>query len=107
MLVWFTFAAATAIIAQAEAQACYSTDGSLATNMYPCFPDRPISQCCTNVDYCLSNGLCMDAGGDNDITVEGCTDQEWSAPCNTYCPRKYIHRYTYITVPEANEQLCL
>jgi hypothetical protein len=67
---------------------CYYTDGSVATayNQTACDPSAVVSACCDQADYCLSNGLCFDAGGNNLLAVQGCTDPHWGAPCHAYCP---------------------
>ena len=64
---------------------CYNFRGEKWSGGVPCFPDQPVSHCCSQSDYCLSNGLCLDAGADNSYTTQGCTIQQWSSPCITNC----------------------
>ncbi|KAI1502578.1 hypothetical protein F5X99DRAFT_152891 [Biscogniauxia marginata] len=68
------------------ASVCYDTSGNVKDNFVPCDTSADVSVCCTANDYCLDNGLCLDAGGDNQFTVQGCTNSDWSSPCVQYCP---------------------
>ncbi|KAI1126008.1 hypothetical protein F5Y10DRAFT_245892 [Nemania abortiva] len=79
-LVLFLFA-----IAQSNAT-CYDTSGNEHDTFFPCNASAQVSVCCSNSDYCLDNGLCLDAAGDNIFTVQGCTSNTWEAPCKQYCP---------------------
>ncbi|KAK6827565.1 hypothetical protein PG987_010906 [Apiospora arundinis] len=66
---------------------CYKRDGSSARedkNWAPCYPDQKASHCCSTADLCMSNGLCLDAGGDQYFSVQGCTNSDW-AGCNEIC----------------------
>ena len=65
---------------------CFLPNGTVNTNLVPCDPGSEVSTCCSTVDFCLSNGLCMDAGGNNGLTIQGCTAQNWGSPCNLHCP---------------------
>ncbi|KAI1335733.1 hypothetical protein F5Y15DRAFT_239596 [Xylariaceae sp. FL0016] len=67
-------------------QTCYDTNGYVKDTYLPCHPDADISVCCSTSDYCLDNNLCLDSGGDNMYSVQGCTDKDWGAPCQQYCP---------------------
>ncbi|KAF2805808.1 uncharacterized protein BDZ99DRAFT_466165 [Mytilinidion resinicola] len=51
-----------------------------------CNPDQAISHCCQAFDLCLDNGLCrgFQAGGDQVLELEGCTDAAWRPPCPQY-----------------------
>ena len=70
----------------AAAQTCYWPDGSVATGSSVCNPSSAYSSCCGNIDYCLTNGLCFDAYGDNAISRQSCSDQSWvSKSCPQYC----------------------
>lgn len=51
----------------------------------PCDPTAKATNCCSPRDFCMSNGLCMDAVIDNMISQQGCTDQGWGEPCQNYC----------------------
>jgi hypothetical protein len=64
---------------------CYSPDGTARDWLYACYPDRATSHCCADGDFCLDNGACLDAQGDNDFTLQGCTDNEWGKGCGNYC----------------------
>ncbi|KAI1310835.1 hypothetical protein F5Y03DRAFT_8023 [Xylaria venustula] len=65
---------------------CYDTSGNEKDTFLPCNPSADVSVCCSTSDYCLDNGLCLDAAGDNIFTVQGCTSRTWEAPCKQYCP---------------------
>ncbi len=64
---------------------CYNYRGELVNGWSPCNQDATVSTCCGSVDFCLSNGLCLDTAGDNFYTVQGCTDPSWGAPCSKLC----------------------
>ncbi|PMD20531.1 hypothetical protein NA56DRAFT_704336 [Hyaloscypha hepaticicola] len=70
------------------AATCYYTDGSAdnSDDQLACDPTATVSACCGQTDYCLSNGLCLDAGANSLLAVQGCTDPKWSSPCHAYCP---------------------
>lgn len=64
---------------------CYNVLGREA-DLIPCNPDDDISPCCSENDYCLSNGLCLDATANNLMSIQGCTDSVWRNPCPwIYC----------------------
>ena len=73
-----------------ESGKCYKVDGNLQDAKYgwvPCNPDTPSGPCCSGVDYCLDNGLCLNAGVVNNlISVQGCTHPGWGGDCQKYCP---------------------
>jgi len=64
---------------------CYNNTGSPVPNMRVCDPDSNISTCCNLADFCLSNGLCLNAGANQMIEIQGCTDRTWASPCQRYC----------------------
>lgn len=71
---------------RASSQTCYWPSGIAASTFFPCEPSQPNSACCSTSDYCLSNGLCFDAGANNVLTRQTCTDQTWSDnACPKYC----------------------
>ena len=76
----------------AVATNCYNPDGSVEQefNYTPCDPASPVSGvCCSTADYCLSNGMCFDAGANNLVSQGGCTDPLFRAPgCNKVCTGK-------------------
>jgi len=65
--------------------ACYDAFGTLQTGHQPCKPNDPVSWCCSEADYCLSNGLCLDAGANNVMTQQSCSSEDWPQPCLKYC----------------------
>ena len=68
------------------AATCYKVDGTPQPLFQPCNPEAKISSCCNSIDFCMSNGLCMDAGSFNNLaSVQGCTDKGWGAPCFRPC----------------------
>ncbi|KAI0533728.1 hypothetical protein GGR58DRAFT_485534 [Xylaria digitata] len=66
--------------------ACYDTSGIERDGFFPCNTSAEVSICCGGTDYCLDNGLCLDAFGDNIFTVQACTSATWDAPCKQHCP---------------------
>lgn len=64
---------------------CYGNVGFPIEGPRVCDPTAQISNCCNPADICLSNGLCLNAGGNQMMGVLGCTDKEWRAPCHNYC----------------------
>lgn len=79
---------------------CYDIFGSPQSSFYPCNSSAEVSTCCSYVDYCLSNGLCLDDGANNAMTQQGCTDPNWDSPCHTFCTsnnRKWSRqRYAFV-----------
>lgn len=72
------------LVASISAQTCYYPDGSEATGNRPCNTSTTYSACCSTTDYCLTNGLCFDAGSNNYMTRDSCTDSSWKS---NYCPQ--------------------
>ncbi|KAL2758539.1 hypothetical protein ACRALDRAFT_2026072 [Sodiomyces alcalophilus JCM 7366] len=76
-----------------DERACYMFDGTVASNeVQPCGGTTGHSACCHSGWACLSNGLCMAAGGDPDNLADatiyrvGCTDRSWgSLNCPRWC----------------------
>jgi len=66
---------------------CFDTFGNAMDSAFvPCDPSAKVTHCCSSADYCLSNGLCLNAGANNVMSQQGCTDQTWgSPPCRKYC----------------------
>lgn len=72
---------------------CYSskgdpfvyTDEEPIEAWMPCDLTAEVSNCCSPRDYCMSNGLCLDAVQDNMMSQQGCTDSDWAEPCLNYC----------------------
>lgn len=77
--------------AGAAAATCYRLDGTPFAKIrpddgdwVPCDPSAAgASSCCSVKDYCLGNGLCLDAGANNYFSIQGCTNAGWGAPCVT------------------------
>lgn len=92
------------------ADTCYWPGGGVAEDRVPCGknypstnrarhipltvppqldPNADVSHCCTLVDECLSNGLCVKGGGETTgVKYErgACTDQGWDHPsCPSDC----------------------
>lgn len=74
-----------ATAARAADLKCYKLNGTEDTEMKPCDPTAKVSTCCRPTDYCLSNGLCLGGGGNNGYMQQGCTDDKWNFPCQSYC----------------------
>ncbi len=67
---------------------CYRLDGLPHSKIrtddgdwVPCDNTARISHCCSSKDYCLENGLCLNAGANNYFSIQGCTDPSWPSPC--------------------------
>lgn len=80
-----------------RAAQCFTSKGDLwvfnpalpIEGWVPCNSTASVTNCCSPRDYCMSNGLCMDAVVDNMITQQGCTSENWDAqPCHNYCKGK-------------------
>ncbi|CAJ2509111.1 Uu.00g141370.m01.CDS01 [Anthostomella pinea] len=90
-------AATSAITSVAAAKDCYKNNGDLwvsdpdayVASWVPCDASADVSVCCSQDDFCLSNGLCMiqNAGDGNSMILsqEGCTDPKWTGACTNYC----------------------
>ncbi|KAK0704466.1 hypothetical protein B0H67DRAFT_350426 [Lasiosphaeris hirsuta] len=95
----------------AESANCYKVDGKLQDTKYgwkPCNPDAAASPCCSAIDYCLDNGLCLNAGVVNNyITVQGCTDPTWGGSCRKYCAGSMdSNGYVGITICDGSNNAC-
>jgi hypothetical protein len=76
------------VAAQDTNSTCFRIDGTAkpaAEGWLPCNPGAAASPCCDKNDFCLSNGLCLNAVGNNFIALQGCTSDSWEAPCNKVC----------------------
>ncbi|KAK0624880.1 hypothetical protein B0T17DRAFT_255182 [Bombardia bombarda] len=69
---------------------CYKLDGAPYSRIrpddgdwVPCDNTARVSSCCSSKDYCMGNGMCLDAGANNYFSLQGCTDPSWPAPCVT------------------------
>ena len=72
---------------------CYSPLGDVREEDSPCFPEAPVSFCCSPYWTCTDNGLCSNQNltrkdpepEDLKGYIRGtCTDSEWKSP---YCPQ--------------------
>jgi hypothetical protein len=75
------------LLAQIRAQSCYNWEGEELGWYSACDPDADVSLCCGSSDYCMTNGLCMNAGGNQMIAQQGCTDPGYgdNSTCGLYC----------------------
>ncbi|KAI0440087.1 hypothetical protein F4803DRAFT_528916 [Xylaria telfairii] len=68
-------------------RSCYNLEGQLIGDdarispRQPCDAYASTTPCCSRDDFCLSNGLCLDNGGDGRLTIQGCTNPDWAPPC--------------------------
>ena len=79
------------LISVAKAYTCYYPDSTPYVNTpdavwTACNASATVSTCCSTIDYCLSNGICFQAGENNLLATQGCTDPNWGAPCHAFCP---------------------
>ncbi|KAJ1327016.1 cell wall integrity and stress response component [Microdochium nivale] len=86
--------ASVLLAAGSRAAQCFNSRGAPWTfnpdrpieGWVPCNATASVTNCCSPRDYCMSNGLCMDAVVENMITQQGCTSDKWDArPCRNYC----------------------
>ncbi|KEZ46606.1 hypothetical protein SAPIO_CDS0423 [Scedosporium apiospermum] len=71
---------------------CYRRDGNpvvpnkdIAT-WRECNPGAGVTTCCSEIDLCLDNGLCLGFGGPGVFYIQGCTDSSWpKSSCPAYC----------------------
>lgn len=98
------FAGFLPVLVSTQASNCYRVDGELQDSKYgwvPCSPDRPSSPCCSGIDYCLDNGLCLNAGVVNNVfTIQGCTDPSWGGDCRKFCPGSIGRYYLLLISPQ-------
>jgi hypothetical protein len=83
-------ASALGLARLAESANCYRVDGQIQDLQFgwkACNPAAvAASPCCSAADYCLDNGICLNAGVVNNVfTVQGCTDASWDGDCRKYC----------------------
>ncbi|KAK8080810.1 hypothetical protein PG997_008628 [Apiospora hydei] len=70
-----------------DSKICYNRDGNFGpdgNNWKPCDPGADSSPCCGAKDYCMDNGLCLNADGNQFLTVQGCTSAKWDK-CADIC----------------------
>ncbi|KAK8052224.1 hypothetical protein PG993_003609 [Apiospora rasikravindrae] len=63
-----------------DSKTCYRRDGSFGSDgskWRPCDPGAKSSPCCGEKDFCMDNGLCLNADGNQLLTVQGCTTSSW------------------------------
>ena len=82
-------ASALGLARLARSANCFKVDGQVQDSQFgwkACNPAVAAGPCCSAVDYCLDNGLCLNAGVVNNVyTVQGCTDASWGGKCRKYC----------------------
>ncbi|KAH8882315.1 hypothetical protein GQ53DRAFT_753786 [Thozetella sp. PMI_491] len=87
------------------AETCYQLDGQKYSKIRPddgdwvaCNPGAEVSACCSEKDYCMGNGLCLDAASNNFFSIQGCTDSSWGKPCITAqaCKDSMQNNYSFI-----------
>jgi hypothetical protein len=92
--------AVTVLASLTLATTCYDYSGNPQTSSFfntsACDPSAATSSCCDWADFCLSNGLCFDAGSNNLLAVQGCTDPSWDSPCHNYCKGSSLNALTAI-----------
>ncbi|KAI9786290.1 MAG: hypothetical protein M1816_008099 [Peltula sp. TS41687] len=91
-----------ALYNQSVSGICYAVNGD-TIDLTVCDATATVSRCCSPDDFCVDNGLCLDAGSDNLWSVQGCTDYFWKGPCRKYCNSSFINEplsglYTYIHI---------
>lgn len=89
------------LFAVATASSCYDGVGD-PQDLEICVPSAAVSACCGTPDYCLSNGLCFNAGVNNLLANQGCTDKNWGSPCHNYC-KCTMHRLQFLKPPVASQ----
>ncbi|KAK8128668.1 hypothetical protein PG984_009776 [Apiospora sp. TS-2023a] len=85
LLLWASSLILTSLlsfVSAADTDTCYNHDGTRASGLFPCYPGAKGSSCCASGDFCMSNGLCLDADGDQFMTIQGCTDPDPTACSN-------------------------
>ncbi|KXJ90042.1 hypothetical protein Micbo1qcDRAFT_176604 [Microdochium bolleyi] len=95
---------------------CFDITGKANANFKPCLSLNGASPCCGQTDLCMDNGLCLNAGGNQAYTIQGCTDTNWNAPCRPICKQgdlndtmgMYYVQYCWDTDPgsESKTQWC-
>jgi hypothetical protein len=69
-----------------SARRCYTPRGDMLGDYVPCH-NQGDSDCCQELDACLSNGLCFSAR-EGLIYRGGCTRRDWETnSCRQMCPR--------------------
>ncbi|KAK8033540.1 hypothetical protein PG991_002938 [Apiospora marii] len=72
--------------AAADSKSCFKRDGTLQQEKtwLPCSPEARVSHCCREGDFCMSNGLCLNAIGNQYFSAQGCTNSKFEG-CNEIC----------------------
>ncbi|KAK8042877.1 hypothetical protein PG994_013360 [Apiospora phragmitis] len=87
LLLWISSLVLTSLpslVSAGGSKTCFKRDGTLQQdkNWLPCDPGAKASPCCDAGDFCMSNGLCLDAVGNQWFSAQGTTDSAGSAK---YC----------------------
>ncbi|KAI0858843.1 hypothetical protein F4860DRAFT_287263 [Xylaria cubensis] len=89
----------------AAAPSCYYASGQTAKSnpgkvgLVPCDPAIEVSNCCTETDLCLGNGLCLGLNANNALTFQGCTRPDWPKACShgfEWPFRVMVAQYPYV-----------
>ncbi|KAK7926889.1 hypothetical protein PG985_003887 [Apiospora marii] len=75
------------LVVAAGSSSCYKRDGTpqQVKKWLPCKPEDKASPCCDAGDFCMSNGLCLNAVGNQWFSAQGCTNPRWDSGCNEIC----------------------
>ncbi|GAW11385.1 hypothetical protein ANO14919_007290 [Xylariales sp. No.14919] len=79
--------ASTALAAATE-RTCYHITGEPTRHspgrpkFIPCDPDAAVSNCCSESDLCMGNGVCLGLDAFNAFTFQGCTHPDWPEACS-------------------------
>ncbi|KAI1271600.1 hypothetical protein F5Y07DRAFT_413398 [Xylaria sp. FL0933] len=86
-LFWLLLIYAFAALA-ATTQTCYYITGEPfiqrpgRPKLVPCDPSAEVSNCCSEVDVCMGNGVCLGLDAFNGFTFQGCTQPDWPEACS-------------------------
>ncbi|KAI0505623.1 hypothetical protein F5B22DRAFT_515826 [Xylaria bambusicola] len=72
----------------ATTRTCYHITGEPARHSpgrpkyMPCDPDAEVSNCCSEIDLCMGNGICLGFNAYNGYTFQACTHPDWPEACS-------------------------
>ncbi|KAK5637165.1 hypothetical protein RRF57_012877 [Xylaria bambusicola] len=72
----------------ATTRTCYHITGEPARQspgrpkFFPCDPGAEVSNCCSEIDLCMGNGLCLGFNAYNGYTFQACTHPDWPEACS-------------------------
>lgn len=80
--------------ADSNTSLCYKKDGSIQQEQdkkwRPCDPTANISNCCSENDWCMSNGLCLNGISNQYFSEQGCSSSNWESPCRDICSKSTV-----------------